>query len=136
MFDDIPQIYKLHSGLLLPSLQKCLEGYNSSKDPQLEKLSSLILTNIDEFRVYILYEISVDESIRMFNFWKRLSRRGSDQSMVSYGTAVPSVTSYQHPDAIISEWIQNVMHTNCTRSQAFRTICSCRQSIYGGTAVF
>lgn len=106
MFNDIPQINKLHSGLLLPSLQKCLEGYNSSKDPQLEKLSSLVLTNIDEFRIYILYEISVDESIRMFNFWKRLSRRGSDQSMVSYGTAVPSVTSYQHPDAIISEWIQ------------------------------
>lgn len=88
-------------------MQKCLDSYSANRDPNLDRLSSLILGNINEFRVHIPYEITLDESIRLVNYWKRLSGVDSTQTIASYGATLPNLTSYRHPDAVVAEWIQN-----------------------------
>lgn len=106
IFTDLEPIYNLHSAVVRPGLQKCFDLFVSNKDPRLDRLSSLILANINEFRVYIRYEVAMDESLRLANFWKRLIGGDSSQSMVSYGANVPHLANYSHPDAIIAEWIK------------------------------
>lgn len=84
-----------------------MDSYSANRDPNLDRLSSLILGNINEFRVHIPYEITLDESIRLVNYWKRLSGVDSTQTIASYGATLPNLTSYRHPDAVVAEWIQN-----------------------------
>ncbi|VVT55232.1 uncharacterized protein SAPINGB_P004493 [Magnusiomyces paraingens] len=107
IFNDVESIYNLHSETVYPGLQRAYEKFLAHKDPNLELVSSLILTHINDFRVYIRYEVSLDESLRLANFWKRLIGGDSSQNMVSYGANVPHLSNYTHPDAIIAEWIKN-----------------------------
>lgn len=108
LFTHIPALYQLHFGLMLGTLQRCLDGYVNRTDPNLDKLAECFTSHIDELRVYVDYELGIDESIRLVKFWKRIGAIETNQPSMQYGgAALPHLVSYRHPDAYIAEWIQS-----------------------------
>lgn len=106
---SIPPLYQLHSSVMLGALQRCLDGYVTRTDPNLGRLAELISAHLNEFHVYVDYEITVEESMRLINFWKRITAIETNQPSM-HGTSLPQLGSYRNPDAYIAEWIQSCLH--------------------------
>lgn len=126
LFICIPIFYQLHSSIMLSSLKRCLKGYETDKDPNLNQLAELVMTHEKELRVYIEYEMAIEESLRLVQFWKRITALEANQPSMQYGgAALPHMVSYRHPDAYIAEWIQTCM---ANKSHSLRGIAEYLQT--------
>lgn len=108
LFVNLPAIYSLHSNVMLFTIQRCLDTYISRADPNLDKLADLFATHTDTLRLYIEYELAVEESMRLVQLWKRVAAMEANQPSMQYGAALPHLV-FRHPDAYIAEWIQTCM---------------------------
>lgn len=107
MFINIPPLHHFHSSVMLGTLQRCLDAYQASTDPNLDKVAKLFLSHKKELRTYVDYEMAIEESMRLIQFWKRITAIEANQPSMQYGAALPHLVSYRHPDAYIAEWIQS-----------------------------
>lgn len=106
LFTHIPELHQLHLNTMIHSLQNCLDAYKTGNDDKLEKLANLFNSHMEDFRVYVAYEMGVEESLRLVNFWKRVAAIEANQPSMQYGAAIPGLVAARHPDAYITEWIQ------------------------------
>lgn len=92
----------------MKSLEKCYITLQNKQDSKLDNFATLILNNIREFRNYLNYEVTIEESMRLVNFWKRITNIEKNQANIQFGAALPPLGSYHsHPDAVIAQWIQS-----------------------------
>lgn len=116
IFAHFPELLDLHANTMVHLLQKCLDDYINGLDETLDGLAKCFTANLDRLRVYIQYELGIEETMRLINFWKRISTIEFNQPSMQYGGAtLPHLVSYRHPDAYIVEWIQA-----CTTSKAHK----------------
>lgn len=110
LFVNIPALYQFHSTVMLDTLQRCFDAYSTRSDPNLDKLAEVFTTHLKELRIYVDYEMAIDDSMRLVQFWKRITAIESKQPSMQYGgAAIPHLVSYRHPDAYITEWIKDCM---------------------------
>lgn len=110
LFGAFPSFNRLHSSIMLGALQRCLDGYVSRTDPNLNRFAELFEAHMKEFQVYIEYEIAVEESMRLIHFWKRITAIETNQPGFHGSAALPNLGSYRNADGQMAEWIQSCLH--------------------------